>query len=139
MPLVLVLRQVRPTFESDQDPIELISQSTANPRIVIVKKAGAADRFLHLNSFRGRFQLGNVADQPTVRAAAKAFSCAATPALAAFPNPFDPSNVSETFTSDGPRRIFFKANGTAITPGNLLNTGGLLRQKPDITAADRLT
>ena len=119
-----------------QDPIELISQSTVNPRIVIVKKAGAADRFLHLNSTRGRFQIVTSGQTHGHSAAAKAFSCAATPALAAYPNPFGPTNVSETFTSDGPRRIFFHANGTPITPGDLLNTGGLLRQKPDITAAD---
>ncbi len=47
--------------------------------------------------------------------------------------------MSETFTSDGPRRIFFLEDGTAITPGNFSSTGGLLRQKPDITAADRVS
>ena len=36
----------------------------------------------------------------------------------------------------GPRRIFYEANGTAITPGNFLSTGGTVRQKPDFTAAD---
>jgi subtilisin family serine protease len=44
--------------------------------------------------------------------------------------------VVELFSSDGPRRIFFQADGTEITPGDVSATGGLLRQKPDITAAD---
>ena len=42
----------------------------------------------------------------------------------------------ETFSSDGPRRIFFNADGTAYTPGNVSSTGGVLLQKPDLTAAD---
>ena len=40
-----------------QDPFEQISQSTVNPRVVIVKKTGAAGRFLHLNANRGRFSI----------------------------------------------------------------------------------
>src|SRR5207244_690375 len=68
--------------------------------------------------------------------AAAAFSVAATPAAGPFPNPFTSANVVETFRSNGPRRLFFQPNGTAYTPGNFSSTGGLLRQKPDITAAD---
>ncbi|RUM36803.1 MAG: hypothetical protein DSY58_04820, partial [Desulfobulbus sp.] len=50
--------------------------------------------------------------------------------------PFRASNVVEKFSSDGPRRVFFYPNGNAITPGNYSATGGVLRQKPDIAAAD---
>src|SRR5439155_10364729 len=46
------------------------------------------------------------------------------------------ANVIETYSSNGPRRLFFQANGTPYTDGNFSSTGGLLRQKPDITAAD---
>ena len=31
-------------------------------------------------------------------------------------------NPVETYSSDGPRRVFFLANGTAITPGNFSST-----------------
>jgi hypothetical protein len=119
-----------------QDPYEQVSQATAGSRIVIVKKTGAADRFLHLNTNRGRISIATAGQTHGHSAAANAFGCAATPAAAAFPNPFGPSNVVETFSSDGPRRVFFQADGTAITPGDVSATGGLLRQKPDITAAD---
>jgi hypothetical protein len=119
-----------------QDPYEQIGSSTAGSRIVIVKKTGAADRFLHLNANRGRFSIATAGQTHGHAAAANAFGCAATRAGAAFPNPFSPLNVVETFSSDGPRRIFFQADGTPITPGNFSATGGLLRQKPDITAAD---
>ncbi len=53
-----------------------------------------------------------------------------------FPNPFSASNSFETFTSDGPRRIIFNADGSPVTPGNFTSTGGTVRNKPDITAAD---
>ena len=53
-----------------------------------------------------------------------------------FPNQFTRAQQSETFTSDGPRRVFYNPDGTEITPGNLTSTGGSVRQKPDITAAD---
>jgi hypothetical protein len=119
-----------------QDPLEQISQSTANPRIVIVKKTSAAARFLHLNTNRGRLSITTSGQTHGHSSAANAFGCAATPAVGPFPNAFSSANVVETFSSDGPRRIFFQPDGTPITGGNFSSTGGLLRQKPDITAAD---
>src|SRR5262249_41239491 len=53
--------------------------------------------------------------------------------------PFDgTNNPVEVFSSDGPRKIFYNPNGTAITPGNFLfgTNGGTTLQKPDVTAAD---
>ncbi len=122
-----------------QDPIEQISQSTANPRIVILKKAGAANRFLHLNANRGRFSINTNGQTHGHNSAANAFGCAATPAVGPFPSPFNAGNVVETFSSDGPRRLFYQPDGTPFTPGNVSSTGGLVRQKPDITAADGTT
>src|SRR5262249_10697746 len=127
-----------------QDPYEQISRDQdrgdppfpAGSRIVIVKKTGAADRFLHLNTNRGRLSIATAGQTHGHAAAANAYGCAATRATAAFPNPSNSSNVVERFSSDGPRRIFFQADGTPITPGDFSATGGLLRQKPDITAAD---
>jgi subtilisin family serine protease len=48
------------------------------------------------------------------------------------------ANPTETFSSDGPRRIFYNPNGTPITLGNFLfgTNGGLLLIKPDMAAAD---
>ena len=129
-----------------QDPIEQVNQSAASPRIVIVKKAAAAPRFLHLNANRGRFSIVTSGTTHGHSAAANAFSCAASPArlpfggppnpVGPFPNPFSGVNPTELFSSDGPRRVFFQSNGTPYTPGNFSGTGGIVRQKPDITAAD---
>ena len=132
-----------------QDPVELSTISpAAGRRLLIFRKTGAAQRALHLNSFRGRLAISTSGQTHGHSAAEAAFSVAATPAAAAiggppnptgpFPGIFNAGNVSELFSSDGPRRIFFNPNGTAVTPGNFLfgTNGGLLRQKPDITAAD---
>jgi subtilisin-like proprotein convertase family protein len=127
-------------------------------RIAVVKFAGA-DRYFQVTPFRGRFadDLGQLTayNTPGVTrghsAVKGAFSVAAVPAAQAFgreiapgvPNPSGPfpgqftaAQKSETFTSDGPRRMFFNPDGSEITPGNLTSTGGELRAKPDITAAD---
>ena len=48
---------------------------------------------------------------------------------------FNGTESVRTDNSDGPRRIFFQPNGTAITAGNFSSTGGKLLQKPDLTAA----
>jgi hypothetical protein len=123
-----------------QDPFEQVSTGnmTGN-RIVVLKKTGAANRFFYLTinaNGQGRLAISTEGTTKGHNMAANAYSVAATPAVGPFPNPFSSTNVTETFSSDGPRRIFFNADGTPITPGNFSSTGGTLRQKPDITAAD---
>ncbi|GAA2693097.1 S8 family serine peptidase [Actinoplanes palleronii] len=147
------------TQDGNDDPFEILAAgSGAGQRLAVVKYAGA-DRYLQLSVFRGRFvdvgALKGFSTPGVTRghsAAEKAFSVAAAPAAA--PLPFaletgDPANPAgpypevftkqtkpERFTSDGPRRIFFNADGTAITPGDFSATGGTVRAKPQITAAD---
>ncbi|KZB79579.1 S8 family serine peptidase [Amycolatopsis regifaucium] len=145
-----------------QDPYERVDTPAAGGtglRLAIVKFSGEG-RYLSLSALRGRFS--DSADglkaytSPGVTvghsAARAAFSVAAAPAAKAFPRalePGDPANPAgpfpgtfgattkvERFTSDGPRRMFYQADGTPITPGNVSGTGGEVRAKPDITAAD---
>ncbi len=129
-----------------QDPVEGITASIPNnARAVIVRTAGAA-RYLHLNTIRGQLAVSTNGQTSGHSAVPAAFSCAATPAATAFgsaPNPtgpfpsaFSASNTVELFSSDGPRRVFFNSLGVAITTGNFSSTGGAVRAKPDITAAD---
>lgn len=128
-----------------QDPYEQVTQG-AGSRIVVVKKAAAANRFLHINSNRGQLSIRTTGTTRGHSHAADAYSVAATPAnvpfgpppnpVGPFPNPHSAANVTEIFSSDGPRRIFFQANGTPYSPGDFSATGGIVRQKPDITAAD---
>jgi Subtilase family/Bacterial Ig domain len=121
--------------DGTQDPFEAIGPAPANSRLVIVKFSGDA-RYLRLTTNRGRLNVSTSGQTTGHSTAANAFGVAATPAIGPFPNPFTAVNQVETFSSDGPRKLFFQANGTPFTPGNVLAAGGISRQKPDITAAD---
>ncbi|HNG34307.1 MAG TPA: putative Ig domain-containing protein, partial [Blastocatellia bacterium] len=137
------------TQSGTQDPFEAVAGVSSGNRLVILKKAGAANRFLHLENLGGQLTFNTEGNIRGHACAAAAYAVAATPAATAggaapnptgpFPNPFVATNVVERFSSDGPRRVFFNANGTPLTPGNFSAAGGALRQKPDITAADGVT
>ena len=131
-----VLRSSTNSQTGTQDPYESLSTLNVGEKIAIVRFSGAS-RFLHLGTGRGILAVSTAGETHGHSAAAEAYSVAATwvkdPA-----KPFVGGAVNpvETFSSDGPRRIFFRPDGTPVTPGNFTATGGLLRQKPDITAAD---
>jgi hypothetical protein len=126
-----------------QDPFEGFNVPTSgacsptNGRIVIVKFSGNA-RFLHLSTGRGVLSIatGGEIHGHAATSAANSFGVAATPAVGPSPSPFNSTNTVETYSSDGPRRIFFDADGTALTPNDLSSTGGVVLNKPDLTAAD---
>jgi subtilisin-like proprotein convertase family protein len=147
--LTVVVNAATNIQNGTQDPVELSTISpAAGRRLLIFKKTAAALRAVHLNTFRGRLAISTTGQTHGHSAAGAAFSVAATPAAGPigappnptgpFPGPFNSGNLSELFSSDGPRRVFFNPNGTPVTPGNFLfgTNGGIVRQKPDITAAD---
>jgi hypothetical protein len=130
-----------------QDPIELIGSANvvSNNRLVVFQNTGAENRFFHLVLFRGTLALNTAGETHGHSAASGAYTVAATPAGEAYttsyptgpyPDPFNSSNEIELFSSDGPRRIFFHADSTAITAGNFSSTGGQLLDKPDVSGAD---
>lgn len=126
--------------DGTQDPFEYISSVGYNDKdcvLVIVCYSGAS-RYLHLNANRGRFAITTAGQTWGHSAAESAFSVAAVNVARAGGGVFTggAADPVESFSSDGPRRIFYTANGTPITPGNFTATGGTLRQKPDIAAAD---
>jgi len=132
-----------------QDPYEHLddpAQLSSGYYLVVTLFSGT-NRFLHLDFGRGIIDWAtagcirghNACDAPN------AFTVAATPAAAAqqsgdpsgpYPNPFDSSDVVENFSSDGPRRMFYNPDGSAITPGDFSSTGGRVLAKPEFTAAD---
>ena len=122
-----------------QDPYEQVFPKPLIPpgsRIVIVKKTGAADRFLPLNTNRGRLSIGTTGQTRGHNSAANAYGCAATPAGAAFPNPFSSSNVVEQTSSDGPRASSSRPTGRRSRPAISRPRKASFAMKPDITAAD---
>ena len=117
------------------------SNFPAGSRIVIVKYAGAA-RAMHLDTFGTAGMSftttgatnGHNAGRQTVSMAATYWNSAKTGT-----RPFTGfANTNETFSSDGPRRIFYQPDGTPITTGNFLfaTNGGTVLAKPDLAAAD---
>jgi uncharacterized repeat protein (TIGR01451 family) len=133
-----------------QDPIELVGNAFAGERVVVVQFSGA-DRMFNVQAFEGQLQLATAGCTRGHGSAAAAFSMAAAPAAhglggpspnGPFPNPFDATQQPEPFTCDGPRRIFFDVSGNLLPgapAGNFSASGGVVRQKPDLTAADGVT
>ena len=124
----------------NQDPVEgFLHDQTVGERVVIAKFSGSA-RFLHLDTGRNRLQISTAGSTHghAATTAPNSFGVAATRAQSPgpYPGPFNGGNAVETFSSDGPRRIFFNSSGAAFTPANLSSTGGQVLQKPDFTAAD---
>ncbi|HKQ75439.1 MAG TPA: S8 family serine peptidase [Blastocatellia bacterium] len=145
--LTAVIASSTNTQNGSQDPVEEIDNADMpNPatfntgdRVVIFRNNGEATRALHLNTNRGELAIATDGQTFGHKAAADAFGVAATRAPgggARFVG--GATNPVETFSSDGRRRIFYDQLGNAITPGNVLfgTNGGVVRQKPDIAAAD---
>lgn len=120
-------------------PLEAISAGAndVGRHLVIVRRSGLL-RFLHLNTIGGELERATEGQIFGHAPAEKAFAVAAVDVATAGGSVFagGASNPTENFSSDGPRRIFYQADGTPITPGDYLDGGGELRQKPDIAAAD---
>ena len=136
------------TQNGTQDPYEQVStNNTTGRRVVIRQKTGAANRFLHLDLNGGRATFSTGGEIHGHSAASGAYGVASTPAFTSdnfppllnvgpYPGAFTSANRNEPSSPDGPRRIFFQGNGTAITPGDFSSTGGQVLQQPTIAAAD---
>ena len=122
--------------DGNDDPFEIIQVAfdATNYQLVVARWSGV-DRFLHLSANRGRMEHNTSGQISGHSAAEKGFGVAAVDARNRT-TPFTGSESVETFSTDGPRRVFFKPDGVAITPGNFSSTGGKVRNKPDIAAAD---
>lgn len=130
--------------DGNDDPFEIIGSSDFNDTnnvLVVIRHPGAQRRYLHLNTNRGRLAQATDGQTSGHSAAVGAFSVAAVDVATANGGAFSGGgqNPVERFSSDGPRRIFYDANNTPITPGDVSSTGGVVRQKPDIAAADGVT
>jgi hypothetical protein len=117
------------------DPYEQIGAPSAGDVIVVVLYDGSP-RALHLATNRGQLAINTAGATFGHNAAGSAITVAATPAQSTI---FTAGNQSpETYSSDGPRHMFYYPRGTPITPDNFLfgTGGGTELSKVDLTAAD---
>ena len=119
------------------DPIEGFCPDfdSTGYHLLVARYGTGLPRFLHISANRGQLEhrtAGQIVGHP---AATDAFGVSAVSARNRT-IPFIGNESVETFTTDGPRRVFFNPDGSAITPGNYLASGGMVRRKPDISAAD---
>ena len=121
------------TQNGTQDPYEKVKVDDGE--LIVVVLSSGTGRFLHLENGRGSLSVSTAGRTKGHACAANAFGVAAVSAHGVT-TPFTAAVKVETFSSDGPRRMFFYADGTAITPGSFSSTGGTVRQKPDLAAAD---
>ena len=140
-----VLASSTTTQDGTQDPLEYIispcSGDRVGARLVIVKNAGAADRYLRLSYAREGLKITTAGQTFGHSASEDAIGVGAVDVgdAGGTGGVFNGTESVETFSSDGPRRIFFEADGAAITSGNFSSTGGRLLQKPDLAAADAVS
>ena len=132
-----------------QDPVEELDSTAiggnyaspaAGDRLVITQTTGAANRFLRIDTNRGQLATFTNGSTAGHSAAASTFGVAATfwnsSKTGAKAVKTGNTYPAETFSSDGPRHIFYFSDGTPITAGNFSSTGGSVLQKPDATAVD---
>lgn len=116
----------------DDDPYEGVNMSSENDvgkRIVVTLFTGDSDKIIHVNTLRGELEHATDGQIGGHTGANGAFAVAAVNVASAGGGAFTGggSNPVEIFSSDGPRQVFFEADGSPIEE---------VRQKPDIAAAD---
>lgn len=111
-------------------------------RIYVVKVGDSADRYLHLEAPGAVF----VKDGQTTGAVRGHNASQSVITVGAVPAPEPPGAYGgkqrpsvAVYSADGPRRIFYRPDGSPITPGNYSSSGGLVLNKPDVFAAAGLT
>ena len=140
------------TQDGTQDPYEHLDnpQQFSSGYYLVVTKFQGVSRFMYLGFGRGQLEWISTGCTKGHNAcdAVNSFAVAAAPAADAqnqggpsgpYPELFDASQIIETFSADGPRKMFYYSDGTPITPGNFGSTGGKFLAKPDLTAADGVT
>jgi len=109
-------------------------------QVVVARKPGATDRAIRILLFGGELALSTSGGTYGHSSAAGAYSVAAVDVAEAEGGTFTggPTNPVELFSTDGFRRVFFDQDGNPYKAGKYLfkNSGGQLRKKPDLAAAD---
>jgi hypothetical protein len=120
--------------DGTEDPFEILQyDATAGDHIIVVKFNGAS-RALRVDTNRNALSIGTDGSTFGHNAGTSTIGCAAVywNSKKQGSVPFSSLDKVETFSSDGPRKLFYLPNGTAITAGNFLfgTNGGTTLQQP---------
>ena len=130
------------TGQPGQDPIQACEADRGQLIVVIKNHGNAVDLHLFLTS-DGAAALNIPAPGGTYGHATAASTYGTAAADASIPysqnRAFNSTDVTEYFSSDGPRRIFFNADGSEMAAGVRTAPGGTLRQKPVLASSDGIT
>jgi Subtilase family len=126
--------------DGNDAPFEILGglPNDSGNQLVIARMAGSGARMLYLSANRGKLQRatqGQISGHPGARGAVAVAAVDVRDANGPG-GTFDGSEAVETYSSDGPRQVFFEADASAITPGDFSSSGGEIRPKPDLAAAD---
>jgi hypothetical protein len=133
------------TQDGTEDPVELMDALGDYPAgdVVVVAQYNGAARYLRIDTNRGQLAVATAGSTFGHNGGQSTVSVAAIPVSQSLGVAFvgGPAESVETYSSDGPRRIFYTPTGVAITPGNFLaaTNGGKVLPKVDVTAADCVT
>ena len=112
----------------------------ADYRVVVARKTGASNRAIRTALFGGELAIGTSGATYGHSSVLGAFSVAAVDVATAQGGAFTGGNTNpvELYSADGNRRVFFDPDGNPYKDGKYLfkNSGGQLRKKPDLAAAD---
>ena len=122
--------------DGSQTPMEYIDYVERDERIVIWKDGAAAPRYLRLSCTNSPLKYATAGQSIGHSSTANCVGVGASDATLAAPGPFTKSSKLEKYSSDGPRKMFYRPDGSPITPGNFLASGGLSINAPSITAGD---
>lgn len=119
-----------------QAPLEYIGYVARGERIVIWKDGVAAPRYLRLSCTNSPLKYATAGQAIGHASTGSCIGVGATDATLAAPGAFTKSSRLEDYSSDGPRRMFYRPDGSPFTPGDFSATGGLTINVPSLTAGD---
>lgn len=122
--------------DGSAEPTEYVGYVARGERIVIWKDNSAAPRYLRLSCTGSPLKVQTAGQVIGHAATGNCIGVAASDASLVAPGPFTTSSPLESYSSDGPHKMFYKPDGTPFTLGNFLASGGLTINTPSITAGD---
>lgn len=122
--------------DGSQAPVEYIGYVARGERIVIWKDGAAAPRYLRLSCANSPLKIATAGQAIGHASTGNCIGVGASDATLAAPGPFTKTSQLQDYSSDGPRRMFYRPDGSPFTPGNFLASGGLTINVPAFTAGD---